>query len=309
HPRDNMGKELIKHVVRLAREEKFRNRIVFLEDYDINIARYMVQGADVWLNTPTRPKEASGTSGMKVVPNGCLNISVLDGWWDEAYNGNNGWTIGHGEEYDDWDYQNSVESESLYNILENEIIPMYYNRGADEIPREWIARIKESMKTICPIFNTNRMVREYTEKFYMSAHKNYNKFSGDNFNLSKSFTQWQQKIVREWQGVSIKDLYIEEKGEIVVGRRIIVKAVVKTGSLSIDELDVELYFGNLNSTGEIIEGAVTPMKMADNLNDGTYLYEGNLLCLKAGQFGFTARIIPYHNDMYRKHFPGLITWA
>ncbi len=202
HPKDNMGKELIKHVVRLAREEKFRNKIVFLEDYDINTARYMVQGSDVWLNTPTRPKEASGTSGMKVVPNGCLNISVLDGWWDEAYNGNNGWTIGHGEEYDDWDYQNSVESESLYNILENEIIPMYYNRGADGIPREWISRIKESMKTICPIFNTNRMVREYTEKFYMNAHKNYKKFSEDNFNKTKSFTQWQKKITEKWAGVS-----------------------------------------------------------------------------------------------------------
>jgi glycogen phosphorylase len=309
HPKDNMGKELIKHVVRLARDEKFRNKIVFLEDYDINIARYMVQGSDVWLNTPTRPKEASGTSGMKVVPNGCLNISVLDGWWDEAYNGNNGWTIGHGEEYDDWDYQNAVESESLYNILENEIIPMFYSRGADSIPREWISRIKESMKTICPIFNTNRMVREYTEKFYMNAYKNYKKFSEDNFNKTKSFTLWQKKIAEKWAGVSIKDLYIEEKGEIVVGKRIIVKAIVNIGTLSTDELEVELYFGDLNSTGEITEGVVTPMKMVNNLNDGTYLYEGNLLCLKAGQFGFAARIVPYHNDMYRKYSPGLITWA
>ncbi len=309
HPKDNMGKELIKHVVRLARDEKFRNKIVFLEDYDINIARYMVQGSDVWLNTPTRPKEASGTSGMKAVPNGCLNISVLDGWWDEAYNGNNGWAIGHGEEYEDWDYQNAMESESLYNILENEIIPMYYNRGADGIPKEWVARIKESMKTITPIFNTNRMVREYAEKFYMNVHKNYKKFRDNNFEKARSFTVWQEKIREEWAGVSIKDLYIEDKDEIVVGKRIIVKAVVNAGTLSTEELEVELYFGDLNSAGEIVEGAVTPMKMVNRLNDGSYLYEGNLLCLKSGQFGFTARVIPFHDDMYRKYIPGLITWA
>jgi glycogen phosphorylase len=309
HPKDNMGKELIKHVVRLAREEKFRNKIVFLEDYDINIGRYMVQGSDVWLNTPTRPKEASGTSGMKTVPNGCLNISVLDGWWDEAYNGNNGWTIGHGEEYEDWDYQNAMESESLYNILENEIIPMFYTRGADGIPREWVARIKESMKTISPIFNTNRMVREYTEKFYMFAHKNNKNFRENNFEKTRSFTQWQKKITDKWAGVSIKDVYIEDKSEIVVGKRIIVKAVVDAANLSTDEIEVELYFGDLNSAGEIIEGAVTPMKMVNKINESSYLYEGNLLCLKAGQFGFTARVVPYHSDMYRKYIPGLIAWA
>ena len=309
HPKDVMGKELIKHIVRLARDEKFRNKIVFLEDYDINIARYIVQGSDIWLNTPIRPKEASGTSGMKAVPNGGLNISVLDGWWDEAYNGNNGWSIGHGEEYDDWEYQNAMESESLYNILENEIIPMYYTRGADGVPKEWVARIKESMKTISPVFNTNRMVREYTEKFYMNAHKNCDKFSGDNFSRSRSFTQWYNRITENWDSICIKDLFIEEKGEIVVGARINVQAVVNTGKLHVDDLLVELYFGGINSTGEIVEGVAIPMTMLKQLNESEYLYEGNLLCLKAGQFGFTARIIPYHNDMYRKYFPGFITWA
>ncbi len=309
HPKDAMGKELIRHVVRLAREEKFRNKIVFLEDYDINIARYMVQGTDIWLNTPIRPKEASGTSGMKAATNGCLNISVLDGWWVEAYNGNNGWTIGQGEEYEDWDYQNLVESESLYNILENEVIPAYYNRGADGIPREWIAMIKESMKTICPIFNTNRMVREYTEKFYMNAHKNFKKFSEDNYNRTKVFTQWLKKITEQWNGLSIKDLYIEDKNEIVVGKRINIRAAINLGILSPDDVLVELYFGNLNSTGEIDEGASISMHIANKMDNNNYLYEGQLLCLKAGQFGFTVRIIPYHNDMIRKYSPGLITWA
>ncbi|MFH0975101.1 MAG: alpha-glucan family phosphorylase [Spirochaetota bacterium] len=309
HPKDSLGKDLIKLVVNLARDERFRNKIVFLEDYDINIARYMVQGSDVWLNTPTRPKEASGTSGMKVVPNGCLNISILDGWWDEAYNGTNGWTIGHGEEYDDWDYQNSVESEALYNILENEIIPMFYNRGADHIPKEWVARIKESMKTICPMFNTNRMVREYAEKLYLDSHKNYKMFSEDNFNRTRAFTQWQRKISEKWSSISIKDLFIEGGDEIVVGKRINVKAVVDIGTLTPDEVQVELYFGCLNSRGEILEGAATPMQMVSNITNGEYKYEGYLLCLKSGEFGFTARVVPYHHDMFRKYTPGLITWA
>jgi len=129
HPRDNMGKELIKRIIHLGRDDRFRSKIVFLEDYDINIARYIVQGVDVWLNTPIRPQEASGTSGMKVVPNGALNISVLDGWWPEAFNGNNGWAIGKGEEYHDPDYQDEVESLSLYNILEQEVIPLFLQQG------------------------------------------------------------------------------------------------------------------------------------------------------------------------------------
>jgi glycogen phosphorylase len=309
HPKDTMGKELIKHVVNLARDPQFRHKIVFLEDYDINIARYMVQGSDIWLNTPIRPKEASGTSGMKAAPNGCLNISVLDGWWVEAFNGSNGWTIGQGEEYADWDYQDSVESESLYNILENEVIPAYYNRGADRIPREWIAMIKESMKTICPIFNTNRMVREYSEKFYMNAHKNYKKFSGDNYNKTKDFSQWQKKIITHWNNLSIKDLYIEDNSEIIVGKRINLRGIINLGDLVPEDVLVELYFGNLNSKGEIEEGASVSMQKVNRLDSGDYLYEGQLLCLKAGQFGYTARIIPYHTDMLRKYSPGLLTWA
>ncbi|MBN2041427.1 MAG: alpha-glucan family phosphorylase [Spirochaetes bacterium] len=309
HPKDNMGKELIKELIKLARDEKFRNKIVFLEDYDINIARYLVQGADVWLNTPTRPKEASGTSGMKVVPNGGLNISVLDGWWAEAYNGSNGWTIGHGEEYDEWEHQNYIESESLYNILENEVIPMFYDRGADGIPREWVARIKESMKTICPIFNTNRMVRDYTEKFYLNAHNNCQQYRNDNYKVAREFSGWQEKISGKWKEVKIKEIYIKDDAEIVVGKRINVEAVVNLGTISPEEVQVELYFGNLNSEGDIQEGASISMDKVNGLTEGDILYEGQVLCLKSGQFGFTVRVIPYHKDMARKYKPGLVTWA
>lgn len=310
HPQDQMGKDLIKQIVHLSRDERFRNKIVFLEDYDINIARYLVQGVDIWLNTPVRPKEASGTSGMKVVSNGVLNISVLDGWWAEAYNGNNGWAIGQGEEYDNWEYQNAVESESLYNILEKEIIPMYYNRGIDGLPRDWIARIKESMKSICPIFNTNRMVRQYAENFYVEGHKNHLKFSDKNFTETRNYSGWLNNTAAKWSEVKVKDMHIEEEEiDIIVGKRVKVEAVVNIGSLNPGDVQVELYFGYLNSSGEIDEGGIEYMKEQNMLDNGDYLYKGHMLCLKSGQFGFTIRVVPTHPNMIRKYIPGLITWA
>ncbi len=310
HPKDDMGKELIKQIVKLARDDRFRNKIVFLEDYDINIARYLVHGVDVWLNTPIRPMEASGTSGMKVVPNGGLNISVLDGWWAEAYNGYNGWTIGHGEEYSDKNYQDMVESESLYDILEREVIPMFYNRSADDIPREWIRRIKESMKSICPVFNTNKMVREYTERFYYKACNNSEKYSADNHSRLKNLVVWKGNVHKKWGEISIKELFIPNiEKEIVVGESINVRAVVGIGSMSDEDIQVELFFGNLDSAGEIVNGVAVPMNKVEKVRGNDYLFEGRMLCLKSGQFGFTIRVVPHHPDMVRRFESGYITWA
>ncbi len=309
HPRDSMGKELIKHIVNLVRDDRFRNKIVFIEDYDINIARYIVQGVDVWLNTPVRPKEASGTSGMKVLPNGGINISTLDGWWAEAYDGDNGWAIGRGEEYEDLNYQDDVESLSLYNILEKEVIPMFYNRGADGLPREWIARIKESMKTNCPQFNTNRMVRDYAEKFYIPAHRHFVSFSESGYSRPRELAAWRKTVIAKWNKVSLKDLIFGEEKEVTVGSRVSVKAAVNLGDLKPEDVLVELYFGNLNPAGEIIEGAALPMFVSESHDKGNYLFEGQMLCLKSGQFGFTVRILPAHANMARKFEPGYIMWA
>ncbi len=309
HPRDNMGKELIKHIVNLVRDERFRNKIVFLEDYDINIARYLVQGVDIWLNTPIRPKEASGTSGMKVIPNGGLNISTLDGWWAEAFNGDNGWAVGKGEEYEDLDYQDEVESLSLYNILEKEVIPMFYRRGADGLPREWIATIKESMKTICPQFNTNRMVREYVEKFYLSAHRKSGAIAGNGYSGARDLYGWKKNLKSKWNRVIIRDIIFGDEKEVTVGSRVKLKAVIAMDELQPGDVRVELYFGNLGPTGEIVEGVALPMSVAERKEDGSYLYEGQVLCLKSGRFGFTVRVIPYHDDMTRKFEPGMILWG
>jgi len=169
HPADEPGKQLIQQVYRQVKRAETGGRIVFMEDYDMNLARYLVQGVDVWLNTPRRPYEASGTSGMKAALNGALNFSVLDGWWREAYNGKNGWAIGEDKEYESNDAQDAQDAESLYNTLENEIIPLFYDRDPKEISHEWIARVKDNLKTNIPQFSTRRMVKEYVEKFYTKA--------------------------------------------------------------------------------------------------------------------------------------------
>jgi glycogen phosphorylase len=171
HPADEPGKQLIQKVYRTIKQAETGGRLIFLEDYDMNLARYLVQGVDVWMNTPRRPMEASGTSGMKAAINGALNFSVLDGWWREAYNGNNGWSIGEDKEYDSNEIQDAADAEDMYQTLEHKIIPMYYNRDSKEISHEWIAMMKDTMKTVIPQFSTRRMVKEYIEKFYAPALK------------------------------------------------------------------------------------------------------------------------------------------
>jgi len=169
HPADEPGKQLIQQVYRQVKRAEMGGRIVFLEDYDMNLARYLVQGVDVWMNTPRRPLEASGTSGMKAALNGALNFSVLDGWWREAYNGYNGWSIGEDKEKESQSVQDAEDAESLYKTLENEIIPLYYDRDQKDISHEWVARVKNSLKTNIPQFSTRRMVKEYVQRLYVKA--------------------------------------------------------------------------------------------------------------------------------------------
>jgi len=171
HPADEPGKLLIQQVYRQVKRAETGGRLVFVEDYDMNLARYLVQGVDVWMNTPRRPYEASGTSGMKAAVNGALNFSVLDGWWREAYNGHNGWSIGQDQDLGSPSVQDEEDAESLYDTLENQIIPLFYERDPKEISHEWISHMKESMKTNIPQFSTRRMVKEYVERLYVPAIK------------------------------------------------------------------------------------------------------------------------------------------
>lgn len=310
HPHDNGGKELIKNIAEICRREEFRDHIVFLEDYDINVARYMVQGVDVWLNSPRRPLEASGTSGMKVPPNGGLNFSILDGWWDEAYDGQNGWAIGNREEYTDLEYQDEVESNALYNVLENEIIPLYYERGRDDIPRQWVTAMKWSMQTVCPQFSTNRMVADYFNKFYTNASRRYINMTSDDFKKSKELKSWKDNIYSKWSKVSFENTMSEMPSRnLQVGSKFEVKTIVNLGNIAPDSVRVELYHGKLSMKDEITEPTIVEMKHSSDLGNGRHSFIGSLECVNTGQSGYAIRMYPYHKDLGYKFDMKMIIWS
>ncbi len=308
HPRDDGGKALIREIIHFARQAEVRPHFVFLENYDIEIARYLVQGVDVWLNNPRRPMEASGTSGMKVIPNGGLNLSVLDGWWCEGYAPDTGWAIGHGEEYDDPDYQDEVESRALYDVLENEVIPLFYDRKADGPPRGWIAMMKASMRKLGPVFNTNRMVEEYVTRYYIPSAESWRKLSGDGFALARELVGWKQRVRAAWHEVGILSAGFSRGGEARVGERLEVEAQVRLGALSPDDVRVELWYGPLDADGEIERGRTVELLCRGPAGPGTWVYEGKLPCEETGRFGYTARVRPWHPELVDRFDLERVLW-
>lgn len=316
HPADSPGKEFIRRITHFVRRsEELRNRIVFIEDYEINVARYLVQGVDVWLNTPRRPLEASGTSGMKAAVNGALNLSVLDGWWDEAFkkyeDTDIGWAIGQGETYSDAEaeYQDDVESRALFNLLENEIIPLFYDRD-NHLPRGWIAHMKASMQNLCPEFNTNRMVREYTELFYNRAAERWIAIQENDRARAKELAKWKDRVRRGWREVRFVGIQSGKVMELAVGSNLPVQADVFLGSLKPDDVVVEIYHGKIDWQGEIVDGRAVPMKHAPREGEGqTYRFLGDVPAHGSGQHGFAVRVTPHHTDLISPHEMGLIVWS
>ena len=298
HPADNNGKELIRQITHHCRDERFRHNVVFIEDYDINVARYLVQGVDIWLNTPRRPLEASGTSGMKAAANGGLNLSILDGWWCEGYQKDNGWAIGSGEDYDDPEYQDQVEGEALYEILEKDIIPLFYDRGRDGLPRGWLYRMKRNLMTNCPSFNTNRMLRDYSEKFYFPASEHSIDLSQNDCQKARQAALWVNRVLANWAGVRIANVQPESDHQVAkVGQDIPITVEVALGELSDEDVCVEVCYGQLDSVGEIRNGKSLRLGYQRKLANGNSLFEGSILCPTSGRFGFAPRVVIDHPDI------------
>ncbi len=296
HPRDDGGKELIKELIHFARSHDVRNHFVFLENYDINVARYLVQGVDVWLNTPRRPHEASGTSGMKILPNGGLNLSVLDGWWCEGYDSRTGWAIGAGENYDDPNYQDEIESKALFDVLENDVIPLFYDYCSNALPRKWISVVKNSIMQLCPIFCTDRMVKEYTEKFYMNACNNWNRLFENEFARTRELVEWKRHIKKYWQNVEIVSASIQQK-EADVGFALKVNAEVNLGGLKPEDVLVQTCSGPLDADYNIAGGNSYDMKYTMQSSGNLCQYEGFIPCDESGLYGYSVRILPRHNEL------------
>jgi starch phosphorylase len=312
HPHDNPGKELIRQIVHLARRDDLRLKLVFVEDYDMNVARYLLQGVDVWLNTPIRGREASGTSGMKAAANGVLNLSILDGWWDEVYTPEIGWAIGRGEDYDDRNLQDHIESNALYDLLEKEVIPLFYSRGSDGLPRQWIEKMKASMKAVCPVFNTHRMLQEYTEQYYIPSCSRYDRLSADEMELVKAFAAWRERIYRLWPKIHIQHVRSDIPAETSVGVASAVWADLYLGELTPDDVKVELYYGAVDSSGEILNPSITEMSSdgaREPSADGVYTFAKRLTCQASGMHGFTVRIVPSHPQQVNPFETGLILWG
>ncbi|HVN56368.1 MAG TPA: alpha-glucan family phosphorylase [Anaerolineaceae bacterium] len=310
HPKDDPGKELIRRVIEMARQPRFRNRIVFLEDYDMSIARYLVQGCDIWLNTPLRLREASGTSGMKAAANAVLNLSILDGWWDEGYTPEIGWAIGRRESYQDPEYQDQVEAEALYGLLESEIVPMFYSRGTGGLPREWINRMKASIQVLCPFFNTHRMVAEYAERFYLPVSEHSRKFTSEGMQRAIALANWKSRVQDGWPQVCVLHVIVKGSGGIRVGDEIVVEAQVQSRELAPEDIAVELYMGPVDGEGNILQPTLVPMELADRISESEYVYRAATVASgQSGLFGCTVRVLPSHPDLVSHFLPGLITWA
>ncbi len=317
HPHDHLGKELIKEIVKTAEMPEFRHAIVFLENYDISIARYMVQGVDIWLNNPRRPHEASGTSGMKVIYNGGLNASILDGWWAEAYDPNVGFAIGSGEEYEqsEWDMQDYIEAQALYNLLERDLIPLFYSRGRDGLPREWIELVKNSIRKLAPYFNTFRMVREYTEKYYMIANERFNRLTTPDFERGMTYARWMKSVRENWNKVKVLRVEVEPQ-QLKVDQDIYVRTWVDLGALKPEDVSVQLYYGSLDSRDRIVAGETQEMGYCCPSGDGAKVkgmnvheFEHTLRYDTTGKRGFSVRVLPNHADLHEPLLTNLIAWA
>jgi starch phosphorylase len=308
HPRDEAGKKLIQDIVRFSRLPRVKGHVVFIEDYDMEVAKHLVQGVDVWLNTPRRPLEASGTSGMKSAANGVLNVSVLDGWWDEAAAERLGWSIGQGEVYDDPDVQDHIESSALYDLLEHEIVPLFYDRGRDGLPRGWIRMMKEALKGLCPVFNTNRMVHEYATRCYLPAVDRYSQLADDSFAGVRALAAWRERVQQAWDHVRILEIEAPEVTEFAVGDTIAVRARVSLGGLEPGDVDVQLYHGEVEPDGAIAAGEAVSMVPQNDAGDGAHWYSGEVPCPATGRRGYALRVLPRHAALATAFLPGLIRW-
>lgn len=309
HPHDTAGKEVIQSIIQKVRDYGLENHVVFLEDYDMVISRFLVKGCDVWLNTPVRPLEASGTSGMKAALNGTLNFSILDGWWDEAYDGTNGFAIGQGEEYTSQKEQDIIEAGELYNTLEKLIIPTFYERNnTSRIPEKWLMMMKNTIKTIAPQFSTTRMLKEYTNEFYLPSFTNFKNLTAKNAVKAGELKNWKEKIRSEWGSVEVIDTNLGEGSVFRLDKPVHVKASVHLGDLMPEDVVVQVFYGSVDPFDELIETGVGTLNLVKS-EDKLYFYEGTYTCPDNGKQGFTVRVLPKHDLMVNPADLYLCAWA
>ena len=307
HPRDEPGKRLIREVFQLARDPVFSKHIVFVEDYNVQVARFLVQGVDLWLNTPRRGQEACGTSGMKAGLNGVLNFSVLDGWFDEAYEVSGGWVLGDRDDYSE--DQDPVHAQSLYSLLENEIVPAFYDRPDRGYPPEWMARMKQSLMNLSRLFDCRRMVEDYLNLLYTPAHQAYCRIREDNFRLAREKASWSSRVEQVWDKVRFVEVGPVPDGNVTAGRRVPVRSVVDLAGLQPEDVRVELVVGQVGPSG-MLKATEVQLLPAVEQHGSMVVFGGEFQPRSTGRLGFAVRITPNHyTDPITRPSSAMLKWS
>jgi starch phosphorylase len=306
HPADDGGKRLIQELVRFADDPRVRHRIVFLPDYGMAMAQKLYPGCDIWLNNPLRPLEACGTSGMKAALNGCLNLSVLDGWWDEWFQPDFGWAIptadGHGT---DPDRRDDIEAAALYDLLEQRITPRFYERGQGGLPDRWIEMVRQTLSLLGPKVLAGRMVREYVERLYAPAALSHRAMDPDS---ARELAEWKARVRSAWHAVTVDHVETSAtRATAELGTTLTLRVRVGLGDLAPDDVEVQAVSGRVDSEDRIADASSVPLKPAGGPDmEGRWLYEGPLSLDRTGPFGYTVRILPAHRLLASGAEPGLL---
>jgi starch phosphorylase len=309
HPHDDTGKALIQQMVRFADDPAVRHRIVFLPNYDIGMARYLYWGCDVWLNNPLRPLEACGTSGMKAALNGGLNLSIRDGWWDEMYDGANGWAIPTADGVDDPDRRDDLESSALYELVETQVAPRFYARNDDGVPGRWVEMVRHTLRSLGPRVQATRMVREYVEKLYAPAAATSNRLAAGGYSAARSLSAWRARVLGEWDNVQVGHVESSGVGDTPgLGSNLHLRAEVHLGKLLPEDVDVQAVFGRVDDSGGLHDVATASMSFVGNGGEG-YHFEGDVPLRTTGAFGYTVRILPKHELLVTPADLGVVTVA
>jgi starch phosphorylase len=308
HPADEAGKEMIRQIVAFSSDPEVRHRFVFVDDYDIAVARALYQGADVWLNNPRRPQEACGTSGMKSALNGGLNLSILDGWWHEMFDGENGWAISSAEDVDDVERRDQLEASALFDLLERQVVPLFYETYGGPVPRRWLKKVRKSLASLGPRVTASRMVADYVEMLYEPTAGRTDALSADGHARAKELAAWKQRIAEAWHGVHVDRVEGDVAAAELGGERT-VEAVVSLGKLAPDDVDVQLVHGPVGQGDELTDRTCVSMSLDGSADDAHRRYVGSMSCERAGRYGFTVRVVPRHTDLVSSSELGLAAWA
>ena len=309
HPADKAGQELIKNIVEISKRSEFRGKILFIQNYDMNLAKTMLKGVDVWLNTPTRPLEASGTSGEKGVMNGTLHFSVLDGWWVEGYKKDAGWALPAERKFEYQDFQDELDAETIYNILEDEIVPTFYGRNKKGVPEKWVGYIKNTLAEVAPNFTTARMIRDYQDRYYNPQFARTGKIKADNYRMAREMAEWKYKISSIWNSIEVKSIEISDgiTNKMKIGQVYPVNVYIDLKGLTCNEIGLELVIteNDNKQSPRIIE---TVELLAENCEGTVCCYKHNLHPNHPGSFNYGFRIFAKNENLAHRQDFGYVRW-